>query len=96
MESSLRRPVGDGSRFQVPVYKAECTCKEYVILWQVDVAFDERADHNTQVVKGISIPEKIIGKAVFNISVFFSMVNLPSCTGMSILFPTSPTNTAAC
>lgn len=69
MQSSLRRPVGDGSRFQVPVYKAEC--KEYVILWQVDVAFDERADHNTQVVKGISIPEKIIGKAVLNILGFF-------------------------
>lgn len=56
MQASLRRPAGDDSRFQVPVYKAEC--EEYVILWQVDVAFDERDDHNTQVVKGISIPEK--------------------------------------
>lgn len=54
MKSSLRRPAGDD--FQVPVYKVEC--EEYVILWQVDVAFDEREYHNTQVVKGISIPQK--------------------------------------
>lgn len=55
MQESLRRPIGDDGSYRVPVYKAEC--KRHVIIWQVDVAADERQGHNMQVVKGISIPK---------------------------------------
>lgn len=57
-------------KYRVPVYKVGC--KGNVIIWQVDVAFDERHDHNMQVVKGISNPclERAIGKSVPNVRIF--------------------------
>lgn len=52
MRKSLRRSIDDDSRYRVPVYKVGC--KGSVIIWQVDVGFDERHSYNMQVVKGIN------------------------------------------
>jgi hypothetical protein len=50
MRNSLRRTIGSGTNYRVPVYKAPCL--ENVIIWQVDVAFDERHYCMMQAIKG--------------------------------------------
>ncbi|KAF8539048.1 hypothetical protein BDD12DRAFT_981228 [Trichophaea hybrida] len=49
VRKSLRGPTPSSTEHRVPVYKA--SCQEYVILWQVDIAFDERNDSLMQVIK---------------------------------------------
>lgn len=81
-------------RYRVPIYRVGC--KGNVIIWQVDVAFDERHDHNMQVVKGISklCLEGVIGKSVPDVRIF-SLGNLRLCRCM-LLLTTSSTYIVAC
>lgn len=60
VKNSLRGPTRSSTQHQVPVYKA--SCQENAILWQVDIAFDERHDTIMQVIKGKATLERFCGK----------------------------------
>jgi len=56
VRNSLRSsPTRSSTEHRVPVYKA--SCQDYAILWQVDIAFDERHDSIMQVIKGKNYPK---------------------------------------
>ncbi|KAF8541740.1 hypothetical protein BDD12DRAFT_946309 [Trichophaea hybrida] len=54
MRGSLRRTISSDTGYRVPVYKV--CCQQNVIIWQVDIAFDERHSGVMQVVKGLYVP----------------------------------------